>query len=243
MQQAINRAFNILECVSTNPDKPSSFIEIAESTGLNSGTCANIIKAMVERGYLEKLDDKKGYLLGKKLYQLTNFEGYKKDLLKLSRPVLEGLTEKINENVLIAVMNGSSRIVLLQTKSNQDLQATSAIDKHAYDSASGRLLIAMMTDEESGKFVSKYGLPTAAQWKEASTQKGLQKAIEKIRKDGYAVQESQRHITGIALAVTQAGKTIASVGVFMPTFRYEALNKTAFIKEIKIAADKISGLL
>ena len=151
MQQAINRSFDILEYIGTDPEVPRSFSEIAVAVGLNTGTCANIIKAMVKRGYLEKLDDKKGYLLGKSIYQLTRFNGYRKNLADYAAPVLEKITEKIKENTLIAVLKDDSRIVLYQSQSKQDIQAVLAIDKSAYDSSTGRLLVAMFAGSGTRK--------------------------------------------------------------------------------------------
>ena len=61
MIQVINRAFDILEYIAKDPDKPKALGEIASDLDLNAGTCANIIKTMVARKYLEKIDKQKGY--------------------------------------------------------------------------------------------------------------------------------------------------------------------------------------
>ncbi|WP_461789662.1 IclR family transcriptional regulator [Pedobacter sp.] len=243
MQQAINRSFDILEYIGTDPEVPRSFSEIAVAVGLNTGTCANIIKAMVKRGYLEKLDDKKGYLLGKSIYQLTRFNGYRKNLADYAAPVLEKITEKIKENTLIAVLKDDSRIVLYQSQSKQDIQAVLAIDKSAYDSSTGRLLVAMLPDRELEKFVTIYGLPSPSVWKEAATKKNFLKIVEQIRKDGYVLQESERHISGIAVGVSQDGRIIASIGVYMPSFRLNDTNRASLIEEMKNGAIQISSLL
>ena len=54
MIQVINRALNILELVSKERDREFSLSEIANSLNLNASTCANIIKTLVTRGYLEQ---------------------------------------------------------------------------------------------------------------------------------------------------------------------------------------------
>jgi DNA-binding IclR family transcriptional regulator len=219
MQQAINRAFDILEFVSATPDQPKTFSEIAISSGLNTATCANIIKAMVARGYLEKLDDKKGYLLGKKIYQMANFEGYKKDLVKTASPFISELTARINENVMLAVLKESSRILLLDVKSTQEVQAINVIDKRAYQSSSGRLLVALLPDDELEKFIRVYGLPTETDWKGASKRPAFLKEVQKIRSKGIAVQESATHVAGISAGILQGGKTVAAVCIYLPSFR------------------------
>lgn len=243
MQQAINRSFDILEYLAIDPEVPRSFSEIATNVGLNTGTCANIIKAMVKRGFLEKLDDKKGYLLGKKLYQLTSFDGYKKDLIQVGKPLLDKLTEKINENASLAVLKESSRILLYQTKCKQEIQATSAIDKPAYESSTGRLLIAMQKDAEIEKYLLAWGLPPSSVWKEATTKKGFWAEIEKIRKDNYAIQESERQISGLAVAVFQKDNVIASICLYMPSFRLANMDRSYLISELHKAAKLLSSSL
>lgn len=240
MHQAINRAFDILEYVGSNGENPSNFSDIVANVGLNAGTCANIIKAMVKRGYLTKLENKKGYMVGQKLYQLTSFHGYKKDLLNVAKPILIKLTEEINENAILGVLKNNERILLFQTQSKQDIQAVSSEDKLAYESSTGRLLIAMLTDVEIEKFVSLYGLPSPSVWKEASTKKGFTKAIVQIREDGFALQESIRNISGISVAVIQDNKVIGAVGIFLPSFRLTAEFKSILLKELHKASNQIT---
>lgn len=59
MIQVINRAFDILEFVATDPTRPKSLTEVAEAAGLNQGTCANIMKTMVNRRYLDQVVPRK----------------------------------------------------------------------------------------------------------------------------------------------------------------------------------------
>ena len=64
MIQVVNRALNILEIIAKNPDRELGLTEIADSVELNHGTCANILKTLVLRGYVEQAGAKKGYKLG-----------------------------------------------------------------------------------------------------------------------------------------------------------------------------------
>ena len=45
---------------------------IAHDLNLNTITCINIIKILVNRGLLRKADDKKGYSLGARLKEISN---------------------------------------------------------------------------------------------------------------------------------------------------------------------------
>ena len=98
MIQVIHRAFDIIEYISKEPEKPKVLGEIAKNLNLNAGTCANIIKTMTSRKYLEKAEHQKGYILGSAAYNLTGNTGYKKELIEISKPDMELLTKVLNES-------------------------------------------------------------------------------------------------------------------------------------------------
>lgn len=240
MIQVINRALDIIEYIAKEPETPKSLSDIANSLELNAGTCANIIKTLVERNYVEKLDNKKGYQLGKKFSQLSSFKVYTKDLVTVAKPIMEQLTKKLQENTLLGILNGNMRVALLQVQSNQDIQAVAADEKAAYNTASGRLLVAMLPDVELETYINRYGLPTQDEWNGCSTKKSFQKGIEKIRLDGYATQESVRQIIGVAVPIKKTSVVIASLTIYMPAFRFAKAEKENIIRQLNKAASQIS---
>ena len=153
MIQVINRACDILELIAKDPDTPKTLGEIAGELELNAGTCSNIIKTLVDRQYIEKIDKQKGYCLGAMAYKLTGNEGYKKTLVTAAKLELEALTKKINENSLLAQLNGGTRVAIFRATAKNDVQAVTPAEKPAYETTSGRMLIAMLPDEERKKFV------------------------------------------------------------------------------------------
>jgi len=72
MIQGINKAFNILEFIANDPGKEYSLTEISDSLKFQRNTCANILKTLVSRGYVDQPKPKGGYKLGEMLYQLTD---------------------------------------------------------------------------------------------------------------------------------------------------------------------------
>ena len=243
MIQVINRALDILEFIAEEPEKPRSLSEIAETLSLNSGTCANIIKTLVTRNYIEKLDKKKGYCLGSKSYGLTKNEGYKKDLTKAAKEILEHLTKKLNENSLLAVLDNELRRVIIRVMSSHPIQASTASEKRAYDSSSGRALIAMLEDAELEKYIKKFGLPKKGEWEGVNDETSLMKQIELIRVEGYATQLTKEKIVGLAVPVYKGEKVIASLSIYMPQFRYDKSNKMEVIALLKQSSKQISRKL
>jgi DNA-binding IclR family transcriptional regulator len=243
MIQVIHRAFDILEYISKEPDKPKALGEIAQALNLNAGTCANIIKTMVGRKYIEKASHQKGYTLGSAAYNLTGNEGYKKDLIEISRPDMELLTSELNENSELSVLQKDLRLVLLRVKSDHDVQARTASEKRAYDTAAGRIMLACLTEPEIESFVQKYGLPKEDEWKEAKSLSSFFVEIDKIKKAGYAIQISVNQIVGLAVPLFKDNKIVACLGMYMPTYRYETLGPDLILESILKSGKAINDKL
>jgi DNA-binding IclR family transcriptional regulator len=242
MIQVIHRAFDILEFIAKEPEKPKTLSEIAGSLQLNAGTCANIIKTMIERRYIDKIE-KKGYVLGANAYNIGGGDSYKRKLLEVAREEMELLTHVLDENSELTVLQNNLRIVLLRVSSNHDLQVRAASERIAYDTASGRIMIAFLPETALEKYVEKYGLPTVEEWREATTEKNLKREIGKIKADGYAIRTTKEQIFGIAVPIFVNDKTVAGLGVYMPEFRYEKYDKKKIIERIIQSGKKINEKL
>lgn len=243
MIQVINRAFDILELVAKEPTKIFSLTEIADELALNHATCANIMKTMVYRNYIEQIGHKKGYRIGFMAYQLNGESLYEKELIAAAKHEMHALTKKLNETSLLGIRRKDIRVSLHQEMSDNDLMVKSKMEKHVFVSASGRLLVAVLTDSERADFLLKYGLPSPEQWMEASTGKGFEKEVATIVKQGYAKQISEAHIVGFAVPIMKEQEVLASLSVFLPEARVnngkekeivEALKKSAMIINRKL---------
>ncbi|WP_338876418.1 IclR family transcriptional regulator C-terminal domain-containing protein [Spirosoma sp. SC4-14] len=244
MIQVINRAIDIIEFIAQEPDRPKSLGEVADAVGLNHGTCANILKTLVARDFIEQAAVKKGYTLGAKAYALTGNDSYRKDLLEAATSEMHALTALLNENVLLAVLKGNQRIALQRTDSEHDLQVRTLDRKNAYDTASGRLLLAYYSETELDKFIANYGLPTADVWPEASTRERFSEVAAQIRREELAIQLTRgRQVIGLAVPVFKGPRVVASLSIYMPEYRYMATDRTKVRQELLATASRISDRL
>lgn len=243
MIQVINRALDILEFVSVEPEKPKLLSDISTALDLNAGTCANIIKTLVTRKYLEQSAKRKGYILGSKAFKLTGNEGYKKDLVTSARKEMNLLVQKFNENTLLAVLDKDIRSVILRVDGNQDLQANTQSEKKAYNSSAGRLLLSSESEEWLKKFTELYGLPTKDQWAGVKNYKGLLENLHQIKADGFSIQIAGNQIVGIAAPIGYEGKMIAALSMYMPLYRFDSSKQGHIIEMLKGAAKRISEKL
>ncbi|WP_128548095.1 IclR family transcriptional regulator [Larkinella soli] len=241
MIQVINRAFDILEFVASEGNRPKTLTEVAEAAGLNPGTCANIMKTMVSRRYLDQAGPKKGYCLGSRAYWLTGNTAYRKDILEEARPAMAELSRRLEESCLLAVLNGDQRLIIHRELCDQPLQVQTANEKHAYDSASGRLLVSLLNDAELVKFKNRYGLPTTDLWEEAASEPAFYAQIQAVRQRGYAFQESPRQVVGYAVGVYRQQEVVASLSVYLPTYRHTPEKAALVIDHLRQTAERISG--
>lgn len=240
MIQVIHRALDIMELIAKDSDREKSLTEIADGLGLNHGTCANILKTLVSRKYVEQAGPKKGYRLGSMAYALTGNASYKRDLVQAARPVMEELTRALNENTLLAVLKEEKRLLLFDVRSDQDLQVRTTAEKHVFDAATGRLLLAFLSPAERQNFVRKYGLPAESVWKEAATPEGFQATLDKIREEEMAIQVTAKQIVGIAVPVRKGEQVVATLGLFLPETRFKGAWRKEIVAQLKKAAAGIN---
>lgn len=243
MIQVLHRAFDIMELIAKSDAQALSLSEIATALQLNHATCANIIKTMVVRNYLEQLGPKKGYKLGFMAYQLVGNSAFEDNLKRAAVAYMENLTANLNETSLLAILKRQYRIIVHQVHAERDLMVKSLTEKEAYNSASGRLLVALLSEQEQAAFIKNFGLPNKDVWPEATTNTNLQKELHSIRQNGYARQVTSSHIIGLACAVREKGQVVASLSVYLPVSRLKDHQEKDLLKQLKETASLIEKKL
>lgn len=240
MVQVIIKAFDILELVAQRNGQAISLPEISHELQLNQATSANIINTMVLRGYLEHIGKKKGYKLGPSAYRLTNEVSYEQDLVNAASEPMEDLTERINESCLLGILRNYKRLILHNVNCNQDIQVQIRSERNVYETASGRLLVAYLSEKERERFLQYNGLPNESIWEVASTLDGLVAELYKIRLSGIAMTNfSHTHLVGFAVPIHANGKVIAGLSVFLPEYRCTEARSLEIIASLKETASNI----
>jgi DNA-binding IclR family transcriptional regulator len=244
MVQVLIKAFDIIELVVLRNGQSISLTEISEELQLNQATAANIINTMVSRGYIEHIGKKKGYRLGPSAYRLTNEIPYEQDLVNAARGVMDELTAKINETCLLGVLRNHKRYILHAVNAVQEIQVQLRSERNIYETASGRLLLAYLSEKEMERHIQQNGLPDISIWEEAQTNEKLISALGQIKKEGIAKTHLQnRHVKGFAIPIFAHNQVVAGLSVFLPEYRSSPLRDTEIIKAMKASAEEISQKL
>ena len=213
MIQVVNRALNILEIIAKNPDRELGLTEIADSVELNHGTCANILKTLVLRGYVEQAGAKKGYKLGYMAYQLTNTISYYNELINASKDLMDVLRDEINETVILSVIKENKRFVLYEAECNHPIQVRTMPESEVYRTTTGRMILSGYSPKELNDFISEKGLPNDDEWPEITSKSDLISYLDDIRMHEMAVTINKNHVVGVALPLFKKGQLMAAIGV------------------------------
>lgn len=239
MIQVLNRAFDILELIARGKDKEFALGEIADSLGLNHGTCANIIKTMMSREYIEQTGRRGSYRLGPGTYYLTENFPFKKELLGVSVEWMKDLSSKLNEGTILAIMHNNMRILLHEERSKHELQVVNHREKEIYKTSTGRMILACMSKNEQESFIKKYGLPNEDNWPEIESEKDFFIELNKIKKRQMALHIARSNIIGIAVPIFHRKAIIAGLGVYLPETRFTKELQKKIISELHNTAGNI----
>lgn len=239
MIQVIVRAIDILEFVSKQNNKPVQLIKIAENAGLSQPTCANIVKTLVAKNFLENVSRKEGYILGVNAYRLTGNVEYSQNLITASTDLMQDLVNTVNETCLLGILKNNKRVVINEIHANNDLQVKTKPEAPVYETASGRLLMAFLHDKELNQLIDNIGLPNTSAWPGIKSKIQLIKALQEINKEKIVQTLTPNHIIGLAIPVFKKNLVIASLSVYIPESRYSAAHKKNILKLMQSVANNL----
>jgi len=243
MIQVIHRALDILELTARDRSRLYTLGEISGRLKLNNATCANIIKTLVTRGYMEQEGRKSGYRLGAMSYLLTGNHSHKRELLSAATDLMTQLSVSLNESCILSVLKDNIRITLHEVKSTHELQVINKKEKEVYSTSTGRMVLACMEDKEQKEFIGKFGLPSSGVWEGIEDEDDLITELHKIRKKQLAVQVSKAQIVGLAVPIFKGEKIIAGLGIYLPQARYTSSMQEKVLEELKKTGEQINRKL
>ena len=216
----LEKAFNILELLASDASRDFPLGEISSALDLDRGTCANIMKTLKLRGYVDQSSPRKGYRLGYMIYRLGDSYVNNEQLTAQARPYVDRLSAQFNECILLSVIKQDKRVALHVTMPDQELVVRTSREIPVYRATTGRMILSYYSSEELVRFVRRFGLPKAGDWEGVTSFESLQKELDKARKQGWRKDSDRHHIVGLAVPVWKGNKVVASLGVYLPEFRY-----------------------
>jgi DNA-binding IclR family transcriptional regulator len=242
MIAVLAKAADILALVARSGERGATLTEIAAGLRMRIPTCANILRTLASRGFIEQIAPRQGYRLGVLPHQLAAAAPYRADLVRAAQGPVGRLANDLREAVLVAALGGGRRVTLCQAAGQRDLQVrTDLLSGGVYDSATGRMLLAHLDADSLDDFVAVNGLGGEA-WPEAATPADLRRELEDIRRAGLA-QRRTTEVIALACPIRRGGVVVAALGVYMPLFRYRGEHRRNVLAGLRRTADSITQSL
>jgi len=244
--KSVLRATKILDYIGNNENEVR-LTKISNDLEINMSTLHSIIATLEKAGYISQNSNNHKYSLGKKLFELGKVYEGKISFTDLARPFLEKLADKFDETVQLGVLSADKVLYIDKVESKHSLRMTCQMGSkdELHSSATGKLLLAYLEEKEVDRLLKKklekYTENTITE------RKKLKKELEKIEKQGFALDKEESEI-GLNCAAApvkdSSGKVIAAIGISTPTSRVSEAKlmeiKDNLIKEASDLSDLLS---
>ncbi|MDF0603302.1 IclR family transcriptional regulator [Psychromarinibacter sp. C21-152] len=163
--RGLDRAFEILDFLRAQrqPMRPN---EIAQIIGAPRSSVYELVNVLLRLGVIEYRGSDGRVFLGRKLYFLGAAYMDELDLIQAAESVLTEVTAQIQETSQLCMLDGNKYTVALMRESARPFRISSTIGEAVPLpwTASGRLLVSHMTDDEIRDFIppEDFVLPDAA---------------------------------------------------------------------------------
>lgn len=237
---AVDRTLDVIEYLHRE-DRGVSISQISKDLNLYKSTVYRTLATLENRGYVEQNEESELYSLGPKFYTLSGGTDAGKKLFEYILPYMQKLNDKYGDAVNLAMLDRTGdiyRIVIIgECSSKYSLGASvniGAMDE-CYCASLGKCLLAFSKDIDlsvyNGRKMERFTDTTIA------TVDGLRKELDKIKDQGYSLDNEEREVGlfCVGVPIMQNGHAVAAVSISGPTRRIRDDNlegKIEFMKEL-----------
>lgn len=243
--KSLQKALEILNCFIEK--QPLGVTEISEKLGLYKSNAHNILMTFVAMEYLVQDEDTGKFRLGSRVLELSHALGDSCDILKLSRPYMDRISEQFNEITYLAIPHKNEVIYLGASypdhyhMSAQNLWGESA---PMHCTGVGKAMLSRL----SGEFLEQYmARPMIRLTEHTITDPALlRREIDRVRRDGYALDDMELQIgitcVGVPL-VDRKNRLQGALSVSGPSPRFDREKIQEIQVQLRAVAEDLSRLL
>ena len=215
---SVEKALQILKSFSIS-SPTFSLTELSKVTGLNKTTVLRILRTLEKHKFLEEVPENSKYTIGVEVYKLGSVFFHNLDLEKKARPHLIKLANELKKTIHLCILNEAKALYLDKIESNEQAVRimTSKRGAHAslHCTGVGKTLLAFQRDAKREAILNNLELNRFT--KNTITDRNvLKKELDKIQKQGYALDLEEREDDVICIAApvrNMNGNVIASVSI------------------------------
>jgi DNA-binding IclR family transcriptional regulator len=215
--------------------------QIRAASGLPSSTALRLLRNMVSDGLLSQEDGR--YRIGLSVLRWAAVARQGLGLIETAMPVLRALRDETGESAGLFVRDGDLRVCVALAESTRAvgrrLVLGHVLPIHA--GAPGKTLLAF--DADPSRVLAHLDL-TALSARTLTDRPSLEKELQRIRNDGFAVSQGEwdLEVSGVAAPVFGSeGQLLAVIGVSAPSTRLTSDRLPVVIKSVRAGAAEISA--
>jgi DNA-binding IclR family transcriptional regulator len=244
--QSIDKALDLLEFLSGNGQE-IGIAEISEKLNMGLSTVHRILNTLKSRGYVIQNQKTAKYRLGIKLFELGCEVQSTKSLIKIIRPYLRKLSKMINETINLAILEAKEVIYLDTIESSETLRTgiVQGTRTPAHCTALGKALLSFLPDSDFKQLYINDESVISITPKSISSLNELKKELEKVKKQGYALdrEESMIGINCVGVPIFNGKREpLAAISITGPASRF-SMDKIENAKDkLMIVSKEVSNL-
>lgn len=198
---AVERAIDVLQALGAQSQGLGAQA-LAELTATPRATLYRILKVLVARGFVQVAPEQSGhYRLGPALALLGGQAPQPRDLVELSKPVMQRLAHSVRETVKLVVVDGMEALTLAVADTGLDARVTARAGTRVplHIGASQRLLLAHLPAAQVRQMLSR---PLEKRTARTLTDPALMRASLGKLRQGDSVQGHGEGLDGVGAAAT-----------------------------------------
>ncbi|MBD2846554.1 IclR family transcriptional regulator [Paenibacillus sp. IB182496] len=244
--QSVERALQILDLF--DEYRPELKItEISAKLQLHKSTVHSLLKTLQAQHYIQQNPENGKYRLGLKLLERSSRLIESLDIRQVARGELEELCRVTGQTVHLVVLDGREGVYIDKVEGPKAVIRYSRIGKRIplHSSAVGKALIADALPEKLEAILAGYTYAKHTE-RTLTSESALRAELERVREQGYAVddQENEPGVYCIAVPIHgYTGEVAAAMSISMLIARVSEQEREAYAQALLAASERLSARL
>ena len=240
---AVERALAMLEAVALEPEGLSN-AEISRKLEIPKSSASYILRTLETQGYLTRNPETGKYRVGLKVLSLSRGALIGIDVREVALPIMRHLMEKTNLTCHLAILDGPDAVYIEKVEPQGFIRMDTWVGRRmrVHATSVGKSLVAHSPRERLEKILAERGMEKRTP-KTITTLPRLLKDLEKVREQGYAVDDEENNMGArcVGAPVFNQGGTIeAALGLSGTTNQVNPHSMPRILEHLKDAARHVS---
>jgi len=233
----------MLEAVAQESEGLSN-AEISRKLEIPKSSASYILRTLEKQGYLNRNSETGKYRVGLKVLSLSRGALTGIDVREVALPIMRHLMEKTNLTCHLAILDGSDAVYIEKVEPQGFIRMDTWVGRRmrVHATSVGKALVAHIPQERLERIIAESGMEKRTA-KTITTLPRLLKDLEKVREQGYAVDDEENNMGARCLGApvfNQNGIIEASLGLSGTINQVNPNTMPRIIEALKDAARHVS---